>query len=185
MEGNGQLKKTYNLICTGLVIILLLSACSSLPFDIPWLNTGNPTQTQTAGTEGALTPTPDIEPTEDNTPEPVTSLTIWVPPGMDPSQDGDANLLLANRLALYSELHDGLEIKVRVKAASGAGGLLDALEATHAAAPDVLPDLIVLSRPDMEKAALKGLITNLEALSEIPDDFRLVQLYARSGFTAR
>jgi len=117
-----------------------------------------------------MTPTPEILPTEDTTPEPVTSLTIWVPPEMDPSLDAEANTMLANRLALYTDLHEGLELKVRVKAASGIGGLLDALEATHDAAPDALPDLIVFSRPDMEIAALKGLITNLEDLSEIPDD---------------
>jgi len=78
--------------------------------------------------------------------------------------------MLANRLQLFSDLHDGMEINVRVKAASGAGGLLDALEATSAAAPDALPDLIAFTRPDMESAALKGLISSLEAFTEIPDD---------------
>ena len=170
VEGNKQLKKRSNLIGLGLVITILFSACSSLPFDIPWLSSGNPTQTQTAGAEGELTPTPEILPTQGTTPEPVTSLTIWVPPDMDPSLDAEANTMLANRLTLYSDLHDGLEIKVRVKDTGGVGGLLDALEATHDAAPDALPDLIVFTRPDMERAALKGLITNLEDLSDIPDD---------------
>jgi len=117
-----------------------------------------------------LTPTPELMPTVETTPEPVTSLTLWVPPEMDPSLGTDASMMLANRLQLFSDLHDGMEINVRVKAASGAGGLLDALEATSAAAPDALPDLIAFTRPDMESAALKGLISSLEALTEIPDD---------------
>jgi ABC-type glycerol-3-phosphate transport system substrate-binding protein len=47
---------------------------------------------------------------------------------------------------------------------------LDSLTATSAAAPQSLPDLIALSRPDMEMAALKGLIFPLERFTEIPDD---------------
>jgi len=149
---------------------MLLAACDSLPFGIPWLKYEVPTETQSAGEESDLIPTPVAKPTEETTPEPVTSLTLWVPPEMDPSLESDASIMLANRLQLFSDLHNGLEVKVRVKAASGAGGLLDALDATRMAAPDALPDLIVFSRPDIERAALKGLISSLEALTEIPDD---------------
>jgi ABC-type glycerol-3-phosphate transport system substrate-binding protein len=67
-------------------------------------------------------------------------------------------------------LHDGLEINVRVKAASGTGGLLDALTATGAAAPDALPDLIALGRPDLETAALKSLIYPLDGMTVVVDD---------------
>jgi len=129
-----------------------------------------PTETQSVGEGSDLTPTPELMPTVETTPEPVTSLTLWVPPEMDPSLGTDASMMLANRLQLFSDLHDGMEINVRVKAASGAGGLLDALEATSAAAPDALPDLIAFTRPDVESAALKGLISSLEAFTEIPDD---------------
>ena len=149
---------------------MLLAACDSLPFDIPWLKEETPTETQQVGEGSDLTPIPVTKPTEETTPEPVTSLTLWVLPEMDPSLESDASIMLANRLQLFSDLHNGLAINVRVKAASGAGGLLDALDATSAAAPDALPDLIVFSRPDMESAALKGLISSLEALTEVPDD---------------
>ncbi|MEA3327821.1 MAG: extracellular solute-binding protein [Chloroflexota bacterium] len=149
---------------------ILLSGCDSLLFEIPWLKDEIPTETQPVGEESELTSTPALMPTEETTPVPVTSLTLWVPPEMDPSMESDASKMLANRLQLFSDLHNGLEVKVRVKAASGAGGLLDALDATNAAAPDALPDLIVFSRPDMESAALKGLISSLEALTEVPDD---------------
>jgi ABC-type glycerol-3-phosphate transport system substrate-binding protein len=169
-DGDRHLKIIRTLLGLGLILALLLSACESLPFDIPWLSDATPTATLPPGDTGDLTPTPATTTTVEATPEPVTSLTLWVPPEMDPALETDASLLFANQLQLFSDLHDGLEINVRVKAASGPGGLLDALTAASAAAPDALPDLIALSRPDLETAALKSLIYPLERLTEIPDD---------------
>lgn len=157
------------LIGLGLVLALLLSACESLPFDIPWLTDENPTATLPPGGSG-VTPTPEMTITAEVTLQPVTSLTVWVPPEMDPALETEASVLFANRLKLFSDMNNGLEINVRVKAASGAGGLLDALTATSAAAPDALPDVIALARPDLESAALKGLIFTMDGLTEIPDD---------------
>ena len=54
---------------------------------------------------------------------------------------------------------------MRIKALDGAGGLLDSLTAASAAAPLALPDLIVLPRPLMEAAALKGLLHPLDGLA--------------------
>jgi len=74
------------------------------------------------------------------------------------------------RLAAFQAANPGITIQVRVKAASGAGGLVDALAITSAAAPANLPGLIALTRSDMETAALKGLIYPLDALSSQVDD---------------
>jgi ABC-type glycerol-3-phosphate transport system substrate-binding protein len=153
-----------------LILALTLSACESLAERIPWLRDTTPTPTSSTGEMNEITPTPGITPTTQATPEPVTELTLWVPPEMDPELDTQASQLLADQLQYFSDLHDGLEINVRVKAPSGVGGLLDALTATSAAAPDALPDLIALSRPDLETAALKGLIHPLDGMTEIPDD---------------
>jgi ABC-type glycerol-3-phosphate transport system substrate-binding protein len=73
-------------------------------------------------------------------------------------------------LEAFSDAHGGIEINVRVKAASGAGGLLDALTASSVAAPGSLPDLIALTRTDLETAALKGLVFPMDGMTEIPDD---------------
>ena len=164
------LKKIGMLIGLGLTLAWLLSACESLPFDLPWLELGKTTATLPPSENGAMTPTPETTLSVTPTPEPVTSLTLWVPPEMDPNLETKASRLFANRLQVFSDLNDGIEITVRVKAMSGAGGLLDALTATSAAAPDALPDLIALPRPDLENAALKGLIFPLDGLTEIPDD---------------
>jgi ABC-type glycerol-3-phosphate transport system substrate-binding protein len=164
------LKKIRLFFGLGLMMALLLSACESLPFELPWVPGETPTATLPPGENGDATPTPETTITADVTPEPVTEITLWVPPEMDPALDTDASRLFVNRLQLFSDLNNGLEINVRVKAVSGAGGLLDSLTATSAAAPDALPDLIALSRPDLENAALKGLIFPLDGLTEIPDD---------------
>ena len=163
-------KRIKLLLGMGLVMALLLSACESLPFEIPWLVEETPLPTQPIDEVSDLTPTPDTTPEVAETPPAVTSLTIWVPPEMDPNLESDASILFANQLLAFSEANEGIEINVRIKAVSGAGGLLDALAVTSAAAPGALPDVIALSRPDLESAALKGLIFSMDGMTDSPDD---------------
>ena len=163
------MKKISPLVVLGLILALLLAACEGLPFEIPWL--GEATPTPTLALDDTLeTPTAEPSPTVEPTPEDVTSLTVWVPPDMDPALETDASRLFLAQLDMFSEIHNGLEINVRVKAPSGTGGLLDSLTATSAAAPDALPDVVALSRADLETAALKGLIFAMDGLTQIPDD---------------
>ncbi len=163
-------KRIKLLLVLWLAVAMMLSACEALPFEIPWLVDDTPSPTQPVDEVSELTPTPDETPELEETPPPVTSLTVWVPPEMDPDLDSEASILFANRLELFSAANGGIEIVVRVKAASGAGGLLDALSATSSAAPGALPDVIVLSRPDLESAALKGLIFPMDGMTSSPDD---------------
>jgi ABC-type glycerol-3-phosphate transport system substrate-binding protein len=62
-----------------------------------------------------------------------------------------------------------LHIEVRVKAEDGASSLLNALSTTKSAAPSAMPDLIALSRPDLEAAAAKGLLYPLDGLTDLPE----------------
>ena len=163
-------KRIKLILGVGLLMALMLSACEGLPFELPWLGDVTPSPAQPTDAVGELTPTPDTTPEVDETPPPVTSLTIWVPPEMDPDLESIASILFANRLDEFSAANGGIEIIVRVKAASGAGGLLDALSATSAAAPGALPDVIALLRPDLESAALKGLIHSMDGITDGPDD---------------
>lgn len=164
------MKKISKFLGIGLVLILLLSSCQGLGIDLPWLQQPTTTPTLGPGETGEETATPEVTVTAEATPQPITQLTLWVPPEMDPEAETEASQLFADRLQLFSDQHDGLTINVRVKAADGTGGLLDALTATSAAAPDALPDLIALSLPDLETAALKNLIYPLDGKTEIPDD---------------
>ena len=81
-----------------------------------------------------------------------------MPPEFDPQSGTEAGDLFHNRLDEFINAHPGLTIDVRVKAATGPGGLLDSLSTTSAAAPAAIPSLVVLSRTEMETAALKGLV---------------------------
>jgi ABC-type glycerol-3-phosphate transport system substrate-binding protein len=63
-----------------------------------------------------------------------------------------------------------VRIEVRVKAVEGAGGLLDSLTTTSAAAPLALPNLIALPRHLLEPAAIKGLLQSYDDLSQTLDD---------------
>ena len=149
---------------------MVLAGCEALPLEIPWLTDGDSEPTLSPGQINEITPTPEVSVTDQQPPAAITELTLWVPPEMDPELEIESSRLFAERLESFSEAHDDLVINVRIKAASGAGGLLDALSATNSAAPDIVPDLIVLSRPDLESAALKGIIFPLDGLTDIPDD---------------
>lgn len=164
------LKKITRFVTITFLLAGLLSACDLLPFEIPWWQGNVPTATREPGVEESETPTPRATNVVEETIEPVTGLTLWVPPELDPSADTLASQIFSEQLQLFSAQNDGLTINVRVKAAGGSGGLLDALTATNAAAPEALPDVIALTRPDLEIAALKGLIYAVEDLTGIPDD---------------
>lgn len=98
-----------------------------------------------------------------------STLTLWVPPEFDPAGGTPAGDLLNARLQEFSQQYGGVEVRVRVKATSGAGGLLESLTASAAAAPEVLPSVIALSRTDLEVAALKGLVFPLDGTSTTID----------------
>jgi ABC-type glycerol-3-phosphate transport system substrate-binding protein len=164
------LKRYRFLFAILLILLFSLSACESLPFDIPWLVPDRPTPTQQPGDPVDETPTPALTDAVEPTPEEITSLTLWVPPELDPESESSAAQLFTDQLQRYSELNDNIAIIVCVKATSGPGGLLDALTATSPAAPDALPDLIALSREDLEVAALKGLIFSMDGLTDIVDN---------------
>ena len=96
------MKKIIRLVVAGLILGLLLSACESLPFELPWLAPATPTSTTQTGAED-LTPTPEVTPTPDVTPEPVQSLVLWVPPEMDPALESEATQIFANRCERAAE----------------------------------------------------------------------------------
>jgi ABC-type glycerol-3-phosphate transport system substrate-binding protein len=97
-------------------------------------------------------------------------LRVWVPPEFDPATGTEAARLFLARLNEFSTLHADVEVEVRVKATSGAGGMIASLSATQAVAPEALPDLVALPRPVLETAAEQGLIFPLDGLPTIQED---------------
>ncbi len=142
---------------------LLLAACGATP--------GGP------GPAGTQQPTPGIDftrgaplPTEDgispgSTGEAIT-LRVWLPALFAPNNGSPGGKILQDRLNEFASQHPELRLDIRIKSLAGPGSMLESLSATSAAAPEALPDLVVLSRSELETAALKGLLQPFENLSE-------------------
>lgn len=137
--------------------LLIISGCSRLAF----LQV-SPTPQSTP------TSTPNVQPTPEETRLPVgpTVLRLWVPPQFDPYGENPGSDLLRRRLEEYLSQRPDVRIEVRVKATSGPGGVLDSLISSNAAAPLALPDIVMLSRAQLETAALKGLLFPFDGISE-------------------
>jgi multiple sugar transport system substrate-binding protein len=165
------MRKIGRLISGGVLIVWALAGCQSVPLpflqDTPIPPTVTPTETTTPTPVGYDTPTPGVTPLAPGTP---VTLTIWLPPQFDPNAGTPAGDLLKARLEQFSQQHAGVSIQVRLKAPSGPASLLDSLAAASAAAPMALPDLVILSRDELESASLKGLIIPLDGLTQQLND---------------
>lgn len=144
----------------------LLAACAQVGplLDFP---TASPTLLpQPSLTQAATLPPPTTAtPTEAG---PIT-LRLWVPPRFDPYAGSPAGELLRQRLEEFEQQNPGIQLETRVKAIGGAGGMLDSLVTTSAAAPQAMPDVIALAREDLEAAAVKGLLRPLGEQVDLKD----------------
>jgi len=148
-----------SIVCAWLLIFL--AGCSGLA----------PTQiipTQTAAP--TVSPTPQVTAAVTSTPAGPVTLRIWLPPELDPASGSAAGKILQARLDEFTARRPDARLDVRIKAPEGPGGLVDSLSTASAAAPLSLPDLVALPRPDLEVAALKGLLKPFDGLIEPIDD---------------
>ncbi len=141
------------------VLAIISASCTALPEAV-------------SDTTPLPLPTSTTQPTSESTqPAPgPTVLRIWLPPQFDPASDTPAGELLQDRLDQYTAQRPDVRVETRIKASSGTGGLLDSLSTASAAAPLVVPDLILLPRESLEIAALKGLLYPYEGLTATLDD---------------
>ncbi len=145
--------------------LVFSAGCASLEPLLASLTPPTPVPTQRA------TPTPVPVATQTQPAQPATPLLrVWVPPQFDPAAQTDPAKLLAQRFADFQSQHPGLKLDIRVKQSEGGEEIVNVLSLTRAAAPGALPDLILLSRPDLEEAALKGLLHPMDGLSISLDD---------------
>ena len=141
------------------VLLASLAGCSSLA---PLLASPTPDSVSQA------TPTPQLLPTQTAVPPAQARiLRVWLPARFDPGSSAQSANLLEQRLAEFESSHPGLKIEIRIKTEEG---ILHALTVTSNAAPSALPDLIALSRPDLESAALNGLLHPIDGLTDSLDD---------------
>jgi multiple sugar transport system substrate-binding protein len=147
-----------------LLLALGLSGCANLPTILA---------TPQPATASAEAPTPALTATSPALPVTVDGprvLRLWLPAQFNPAAETQAAVIMQSRLDEFLNRRPGLQIEIRIKPDAGTGGLLDGLVVTAAAAPQVLPDLVALSRTDLESAALQGLLHPLDGLTLALDD---------------
>ncbi len=152
----------------------IVAACTG-----PKPTTGPQTLGTTAAPSNKATPTRAKAPTGPAATQPATTpsapatLRIWLPPDFAPSSNALGSDVLATQLAQFQQSHPALTLEVRVKAASGTGGLLHSLSAAYNVAPAILPNVIALNEEDLASAAAAGLVIPLDTFfpSQSLDDY--------------
>ena len=150
------------LILTGM---FLTAGCASLEPLLAALTTPTPIPTPRPTSTHTVIPTETVPP-----PSQASLLRVWLPPQFDPAAENNAANLLEQRFAEFEAEHPGLLIEVRLKRSEEDNNIVDSLSITNEAAPNALPDLILLSRPDLESAALRGLLHPIDGLSTALED---------------
>ncbi len=86
------------------------------------------------------------------------TLTLWVPDFLNP-YEGEADeggaAVLREQLDAFTRAYPDVQVQVVVKKAEGPGGLYHLLSTAYEAAPQVLPDLILLNRSDL-RSGIQG-----------------------------
>lgn len=157
--------------------LLFSAGCTSLEPILASLTPPSPVPTQQATSTPIKVPTQTVPASPER-----PLLRVWLPPEFDPSAENEAAKLLAQRFADFEDQHPGLKIEVRVKKTDGENEIVKVLSLTNLAAPSALPDLIILSRPDLESAAMQGLLHPIDGLStslEDPDWYGYAQELGR------
>ena len=155
------------------IALLLSTGCASIE---QFLAQRTPlAQPQISPTPVPVTSTPAETPVSDATQTVLPAsrariLRVWLPPQFDPSATTVAANILSKRFDDFEADHPGLKLEIRIKADEDEMGLVNALSVTRVAAPSVLPDLVALSRPALESAALKRLLHPIDGLSTLLDD---------------
>ena len=164
----------FKSLVSGLLLLALVGCSGVFPPG------GTQDARQTPNASPTIVPAPAFTqlPQGTATPAGPVTLHVWVPPQFDPASGTPAGNLLKARLEEFTARRPGVQVDVRVKAASGVGGLLDSLTTTSAVAPRALPDLIALPRPMLETAALKGLLHPFDGLTAAMEDLDWYE-YAR------
>ncbi len=99
-------------------------------------------------TAAAPTPTPVAVPPH--------TLRVWLPAMVSEDNNAAAYEALTARIQAFASAHE-VAAEIRVKPAGGEAGMLTTLGAARLVAPEAVPDVVLMSRVQMEAAAVKGL----------------------------
>ncbi|MFN2284123.1 MAG: extracellular solute-binding protein [Anaerolineae bacterium] len=150
----------------GLFGIMLAIVCSGCT----WLPTSEPSQAPMPTDFPTSTPEPTPTPTATPLPS-VATLTLWVPDFLSPYEDATGAAIFHEQLAAFSLIQPDIQVQIIVKKATGTGGLYNMLSTAYVAAPNVLPDIIVLNEYDLQTAENAGYLQPLDATLVQTTDF--------------
>jgi len=128
----------------------------------------------------SVSPAPSRPPTVSS----VITITLWTTEDFFPTEDSDSGQILAQQWQAFQAAHPSVIIEYVLKKPYGKGGILDFLSTAHAAAPTVLPDLVILDTFELDEAAEAGLVQSLDKLvsSELQQD---LFAFARRSFNGQ
>lgn len=167
-------KAATSKLMTALCSVLLLAAiglagCNLLARPTPPSEEEKPTATIVPGeATSSVSPTPSRPPAISS----AIALTLWTTEDFFPTEADDSGQILAQQWRAFEAAHPNVTIEYVLKKPYGKGGILDFLNTAHAAAPTVLPDLVILDTLELDEAAEAGLIRPLDNLvsSEVQQD---------------
>ena len=146
-----------------LIPLIIFSGCAGLPVTAS-LGTSAPGLTDTPPVTPAITTMPTLQ-----TPAGPVALCLWLPMEFDPSAENAAARLLQTQLKEF-QTRRNIHLEVRIKDLEGVGGMINALTTASSAAPLAMPDLVLLPRPALETAALKGLLYSFDDFTNLMED---------------
>ncbi len=94
------------------------------------------------------------------------NIVIWIPDDLVLRNKDEILALIENQANSFIENHPEVNLDIRIKSTTGTSNMMDSLQSTSLAAPQALPDVILLSRSDMEVAALKGLLIPYDGVTD-------------------
>ena len=149
-------------------VIFLLTGCSIFPGQIG--------ANQPSLLDQAATP---LSPSASNPASPETgeiateikpvTLVIWIPDNFSLRSGEQTQKMLMDRMDTFQKSHPDITLDLRYKNVKQYENMLDLLNSTSRVAPAVLPDIVLLTRKDMETAALKGLLAPLDSMESVAD----------------
>jgi len=162
--------KLIAILCSALLLATVgLAGCNLLPeLSLP-SQEEKPTATTAPG---------EVTPAVSPTPSPPTAissaitLTLWTTEAFFPTEDSDSGQVLAQQWQAFETAHTNVTLEYILKKPYGKGGILDFLSTARAAAPTVLPDLVILDTLELDEATQAELIQPLDDLvsSEVQQD---------------
>lgn len=165
--------RSRTMLIAGILLLLLTVSClpqAALP--------ASPTLTvapEASVAAEAVTPSPspataEAGPEAISSPEPSlpVQITLWTVEAVSAQAGGEAGQIFGRGLRAFEINRSDVLVSVVLKNESGKGSVLDYLRTASQAAPDILPDIVILDTVDLAPVARAGLAVPLDGLISPP-----------------